>query len=529
MKVAGPIDREAEATRTITVRATSEDGSFTTKSFTIAINDLDEFNVTGIIDVDDRVDSVNENAGVGVSVGIRASATDDDATTNVITYSLDEDSNGEFFIESSAGDVKVAGPIDYEAGTTRTITVRAVSEDGSFSTKDFTIDINDLNDNAPIISVGQTFVVSEFASIGDIVGTTTATDADTVGVIQNWAITGGNVDEVFEIDATNPLTECLNRRSFFTCFEEQWARTVEGNLPISGIMVDIDFFKSINDDHGHAVGDDVLRGIAATLRDSVRLGDLVCRYGGEEFCVLLPHTDIETATTIGEKVRVAIAVTKFPHLSVTASLGISSNSLGAKEPHELLDQADKCLYVAKRNGRNLVVRFDQVPEDVEVDKTAISRTRTEDHIIEPEGASQVPYRAVAALLSTLAYRHSETAGHSRRVADLCLMAAKGLLTPKETYTLEIAALLHDIGKIGVPDAILLKNGPLTLTSGRSCGSTIASVSKSCERHSTANPSRRSSKVTELTLAALETGRGCHQAKRFRSEPEFWPSPTLKTR
>lgn len=269
-------------------------------------------------------------------------------------------------------------------------------------------------------------------------------------------------EELEKLATTDPLTDCLNRRSFFTSFEEHWARAVDGKLPISGIMVDIDFFKSINDDYGHSVGDDVLRGIAATLRDSVRLGDLVCRYGGEEFCVLLPHTDIDTATAIGEKIRLAVAAAEFPQLSVTASLGVSSITLGPKEPHDMLDQADKCLYVAKRNGRNQVVRFDQIPEDVEVDESAVSRTRPEESNFESDGTSQVPYRAVTALLSTLAYRHSETAGHSRRVADLCLMAAEGLLTPKETYTLEIAALLHDIGKIGVPDAILLKNGPLTL-------------------------------------------------------------------
>ena len=164
-------------------------------------------------------------------------------------------------------------------------------------------------------------------------------------------------------------------------------------------------------------------------------------------------TDIDAATAIGEKIRAAVAGTKFPLLSIT---------LGPKEPHDMLDQADKCLYVAKRNGRNQVVRFDQVPEDVEVDESAVARTRSEESSFESHGTTQVPYRAVAALLSTLAYRHSETAGHSRRVADLCLMAAEGLLTPKDTCTLEIAALLHDIGKIGVPDAILLKNGPLSL-------------------------------------------------------------------
>jgi hypothetical protein len=201
--VLGAIDREAGATRTIVVRAASEDGSFTTKSFTIAVNDVDEFGVTAITDVDGSTDTVDENATTGTGVGIRASATDDDATTNTITYSLDDDSNGEFFIEPSVGDVKVAGPIDHEAGATRTITVRATSEDGSFSTKDFTININDLNDNAPIVSVGQTFEVLEFASNGDSVGTATATDVDTVGFIQNWAITKGNIDGVFEIDATS--------------------------------------------------------------------------------------------------------------------------------------------------------------------------------------------------------------------------------------------------------------------------------------------------------------------------------------
>lgn len=203
VKVAGPIDREAGATRTIVVRATSEDGSFTTKSFTIAIDDVNEFDITAISDSNGEADTVDENAAVGTAVGITASASDDDATSNEITYSLDNDSNGEFAIDSSSGKVNVAGPIDREAGPTRTITVRATSEDGSFTTKDFTIAINDLNDNAPVIDLGQSFDVSEFASNGDSLGTATATDVDTVGTIQSWAITGGNADSVFEIDSAS--------------------------------------------------------------------------------------------------------------------------------------------------------------------------------------------------------------------------------------------------------------------------------------------------------------------------------------
>ena len=201
--VAGAIDREAGATRTITVRATSDDASFSTKDFTIAINDLDEFDISAISDADATLDNVDENATVGTTVGVTAFASDGDATTDGVTYSLDDDSTGQFAINGSSGLVTVAGAIDREAGATRTITVRATSDDGSFSTKDFTIAINDLNDNAPIISVGQTFEVSEFASNGDGVGTATATDVDTVGVIQNWAITSGDVDGVFEVDAAS--------------------------------------------------------------------------------------------------------------------------------------------------------------------------------------------------------------------------------------------------------------------------------------------------------------------------------------
>jgi len=258
---------------------------------------------------------------------------------------------------------------------------------------------------------------------------------------------------------TDPLTECLNRRSFFIQFETQWQNAIRHELPISCIMVDIDFFKSVNDDFGHSVGDDVLRGISATLRQVARVGDLVCRFGGEEFCILLPHTDADDAALAAERLREAIAATKFPQLSVTASLGVSSMSLGASEPQEMLDQADQCLYAAKRTGRNRTVRWDDVPEDLKMVETEVARTEPVKH--STVSTATVPYRAVTALTSALAYRHSMTAEHSRRVADLCVSSAEGLLTPSESYILEIAGLLHDIGKIGVPDSILRKAGPLT--------------------------------------------------------------------
>ncbi len=264
--------------------------------------------------------------------------------------------------------------------------------------------------------------------------------------------------ELAVLATRDPLTGCFNRRSFLDLFESSWNAAKRYGHPLSAIMVDIDHFKSVNDDHGHSVGDEVLRRVAETLQETSRKSDIVCRFGGEEFVVLLPHTDIDDGEIAAEKLRAAIAGLKFSQLSTTASFGISALSEQPKDPQDLLDQADKCLYVAKRNGRDQVVRFDQVPEGLEVDKSQISRTTECEPIAEP---TSIPFHAVTALISALAYRDQETAAHSRRVADLCVSTAEGLLSLKDCYTLEIAALLHDIGKIGVPDSILLKPSPLS--------------------------------------------------------------------
>ena len=273
-------------------------------------------------------------------------------------------------------------------------------------------------------------------------------------------------EELQYLATRDPLTGCVNRRTFFETFENQWNTARRFDHPLSCVMVDIDHFKSINDTHGHSMGDEVLRKVSAALRESVRDADVVCRYGGEEFCILMPHLTVAQATQAAERVRVILEELEFDVLSVTASLGVSSIELQPESPQELLDQADKCLYVAKRNGRNQVVRWDEVPDDMEVDESKIARTKEEEGGIELEAGANdiensIPYPAVVSLLSALAYRDADTAAHSTRVAELCAATARGLMSVKDAYVLEIAALLHDIGKIGVPDAILLKPGPLT--------------------------------------------------------------------
>lgn len=263
--------------------------------------------------------------------------------------------------------------------------------------------------------------------------------------------------ELEQLANHDALTGCLNRRVFFDKMDSLWKSASRYNSPLSAIMVDIDHFKSVNDNHGHAVGDEVLRKVAGVLQDKVRDSDILCRYGGEEFAVLLPHTGIDQAAHAAERYREAVAALQLPDLSVTASLGVSALSESPASPQELLDQADKCLYIAKRSGRNQVSRWDERPvENIEEDVSVVTEP------LEPvSDLNSIPYHAVTALVSALAFRDQETATHSRRVADYCVAMAEGLLSLRDCYTLEMAALLHDIGKIGVPDAILLKAERLT--------------------------------------------------------------------
>jgi diguanylate cyclase (GGDEF)-like protein/putative nucleotidyltransferase with HDIG domain len=258
--------------------------------------------------------------------------------------------------------------------------------------------------------------------------------------------------ELRELATRDPLTACLNRRAFFTQADSLWS----SSPPIGCIMVDIDHFKLINDRHGHAAGDQVLQAVGAALKANARSDDLVCRYGGEEFCVLLPQVTLEEAESTAERFRIALEAAQPASLPITASFGVATTDLGARDPHELIDQADKALYYSKRTGRNRVARYDRLPVDFMIrsaDKAPSARSAPP--------ATPIPFPAVSALLSALAYRDVDTAEHSLRVADLCVTAAKGLLSRSQCYVLEVAALLHDIGKLGIPDAVLKKPGPLT--------------------------------------------------------------------
>jgi polar amino acid transport system substrate-binding protein len=124
-------------------------------------------------------------------------------------------------------------------------------------------------------------------------------------------------------------------------------------------MVDIDHFKAVNDNYGHSTGDAVLSAVANILQNSVRQNDIVARFGGEEFCIVLPGTPQEQAMNIAETIRQKVEASSFDNISVTCSFGVTSIKFNAKAPSELIEQADLALFKSKSLGRNQVTLWDK--------------------------------------------------------------------------------------------------------------------------------------------------------------------------
>lgn len=166
-------------------------------------------------------------------------------------------------------------------------------------------------------------------------------------------------DRLRLLASRDPLTELPNRRTFFELFEHEWRRSRRAGYPLSCAMIDVDFFKKVNDNYGHLAGDAVLKWVSRKLLGVCRESDCICRYGGEEFAAVLPETDEQGAVAWGERCRTAIARAAFVSdgnsVPITVSVGVAQrgHSLGTAE--KLLDLADCALLEAKRQGRNRVV------------------------------------------------------------------------------------------------------------------------------------------------------------------------------
>lgn len=225
------VDREAAASWSITVLATSDDGSASAREFAIVLEDVDEYDVGQVFDMDSASNSVFENAPVGTAVGVTGFAVDQDATTNGVTYSLPNSAGGRFAIDAATGVVRVASgaPLDREAAASWTITVRATSEDGSTSTKDFAIQLLDVDE----FDVGEVTdrnaaanSVAENAANGTVVGLTAFgadLDATNSGITYSlWSTLGGR----FAIDPKTGVVKVANGSKLDRESAASWLLTV---------------------------------------------------------------------------------------------------------------------------------------------------------------------------------------------------------------------------------------------------------------------------------------------------------------
>ena len=166
--------------------------------------------------------------------------------------------------------------------------------------------------------------------------------------------------ERWSVSRTDVLTGLLNRRAFQGRFDVEWSRTLRHELSLSCAILDLDFFKQVNDEFGHTAGDIVLKLVAQKLQKLCRATDSICRYGGEEFCVLLPHTDEDGAATWAELARQSIlampVVSRDWSIQVSASFGVAGRLASDDRMELLVERADEALMAAKHSGRNRVVR-----------------------------------------------------------------------------------------------------------------------------------------------------------------------------
>jgi diguanylate cyclase (GGDEF)-like protein len=171
--------------------------------------------------------------------------------------------------------------------------------------------------------------------------------------------------QLHDLASHDPLTGVFNAGAYYRACDQQIHASQRANQPFAVLFVDLDHFKSINDTYGHAVGDDVLRAVAQTLKDTVRRSDIVGRIGGEEFSVFLPNTEVAGATQLAEALRLAIEHIHIEvngqRLRITASIGVAARQFGQESMQAIQQHADQAMYEAKRAGRNRVSTFGSGP------------------------------------------------------------------------------------------------------------------------------------------------------------------------
>jgi len=260
------------------------------------------------------------------------------------------------------------------------------------------------------------------------------------------------IAQLYDAARTDPLTKLSNRRGFRELLDLELERARRGETAMTVLLGDVDHFKEVNDRSGHHVGDAALQRVARLFEHGKRQIDGAARVGGEEFALILPDTDGEGAFVIAERLRCALRE-EFSEdtVAITISFGVASYPQHGETAASLLRAADEALYGAKESGRNRTMLHSPFLRGQD-------RAEGEPRDIEAE-------RFIAVMLDlaeAVDLRFSGSARHSETVGRYAEMMARELGLPEwRIGRVRLAGMLHDIGKVGVPDSILSKPGKLT--------------------------------------------------------------------
>ena len=293
---------------------------------------------------------------------------------------------------------------------------------------------------------------------------------------------------------TDGLTGVKTHRFLMEALSSEWKRSTRANRPFALALMDLDRFKFVNDFYGHLEGDVVLQRVGHILEEHCRRSDVVARYGGDEFVILMPETTVEQARQLANKLRTWIASDSLLRdKNVTASFGIAAFPVHGSTPQELIQVADSSMYLSKHQGGNSVSSSEQGdPMDRKRWKKDVLEAylgvtlkrlfstgpeafdeiyRRLEHFtrsLEEQGANgngdalpPAVVETVTSLALAIDAKDHYTQGHSQKVSTYAAMIAEALgMAPEDIEEIKLAGLLHDIGKVGIPEVILNKSGPL---------------------------------------------------------------------
>ena len=275
-----------------------------------------------------------------------------------------------------------------------------------------------------------------------------------------------------ELSLRDPQTGLYNYRYLMERLSSEFKRAKRYILPLSIIMLDIDYFKSINEVYGHRYGDIILKEFADYLTKCVRSNDIVVRYGGEEFAMLMPDTYKNGAAMFGQRILEALKERIFDRkgkrIKLKISMGLASYPEdGMENHHGLLDAMDKALREAKEKGGNILFSFQSISgkeiKDIVKDGGEENVEKLKERLLKmKDRTNQILLESIFAFAKAVEARDYSTGRHSENTVSIAVGIGKKLrLSSEEIDNLQYAAILHDLGKIGIQDKILQKKGKLS--------------------------------------------------------------------